>query len=226
MPGAVKVPVYLEAGEKKIFAGSIEWPGWCRSGRDEDSALQALFDYAPRYSAVVRPRRLGFARPREPSSLTVVERLEGDAATDFGVPGRAPASDKRPLDAAEARRLRRLLEAFWAAFDDAVLLAGSKTLRKGPRGGGRDLDAIVEHVVEADAGYLSRIGVKLPSADGPKSDQVRAAIIQALEAAPGSEPVKRGPRGGVRWTPRYFVRRSAWHVLDHAWEIEDRASDD
>ncbi len=21
---------------------------------------------------------------------------------------------------------------------------------------------------------------------------------------------------------RYFVRRTAWHVLDHLWEIEDR----
>jgi hypothetical protein len=220
------MPVYLEVGEKKCFAGAIEWPGWCRSGRDEDSALQTLFEYGPRYSAVVRPRRLGFAAPRDPSGFTVIERLEGDVTTDFGAPSRAPASDRRPLDAAEARRFGRLMEACWAALDSAAAAAGSKTLRKGPRGGGRDLDAIVEHVVEADAGYLGLIGVKLPSTERPKSEPVRGAILQALDAAPGSEPVKRGPRGGVRWTHRYFVRRSAWHVLDHAWEIEDRAGGD
>jgi hypothetical protein len=223
MPRAAKVEVHLEVGKKRTFAGAIEWPGWCRSGRDADSALQALFEYGPRYSAVVRPRRLGFSAPREPSGFTVVERLKGDATTDFGAPSRAPASDKSPLDAAEARRFRRLMEACWAALDSAAASAGSKTLRKGPRGGGRDLDAIVEHVVEADAGYLRLIDVKLPSTGGPRLKQVRGAILQALDAAPESGPVKRGPRGGVRWTHRYFVRRSAWHVLDHAWEIEDRA---
>jgi hypothetical protein len=225
MPSTAKVNVYLEVGKKRTFAGAIEWPGWCRSGRDEDSALQTLFEYAPRYSAVVRPRRLGFGAPRDPSGFTVVERLEGDATTDFGAPSRAPAGDKPPLDAADARRLRRLMEACWAALDAAPAGARSKTLRKGPRGGGRELDAIMQHVVEADAGYLRLIDVKLPSTDGSKSEQVRGAIVEALDAAPGSEPVKRGPRGGVRWTHRYFVRRSAWHVLDHAWEIEDRAND-
>jgi hypothetical protein len=44
-----------------------------------------------------------------------------------------------------------------------------------------------------------------------------------LSAVACGEPVRTGPRGGVRWTARYYVRRSAWHVLDHAWEIEDRA---
>ncbi len=24
------------------------------------------------------------------------------------------------------------------------------------------------------------------------------------------------------WTARSFVRRVAWHTLDHTWEIEDR----
>ena len=34
---------------------------------------------------------------------------------------------------------------------------------------------------------------------------------------------KSGPRGGKIWSPRFFVRYVAWHTLDHAWEIEDRA---
>jgi hypothetical protein len=31
-----------------------------------------------------------------------------------------------------------------------------------------------------------------------------------------------GPRGGERWPALFAIRRSAWHALDHAWEIEDR----
>ena len=43
-------------------------------------------------------------------------------------------------------------------------------------------------------------------------DALTRAVIEGLPAA--------GPRGGVIWTARSFVRRAAWHVLDHAWEIE------
>jgi hypothetical protein len=44
--------VYLEVGQKKIFAGALDWPGWCRSGRDEEAALATLVEYAPRYSKI------------------------------------------------------------------------------------------------------------------------------------------------------------------------------
>jgi hypothetical protein len=228
MPRAAKIPVYLEIGQRKVFAGALDWPGWCRSGRDEDSALAALLDYGPRYATVVRPKRLGFVSPKDAAGLTVVERLKGDATTDFGAPSKSTAGDADPLDVAEARRLRRVFEASWAAFDAAAKAAGSKRLRKGPRGGGRDLPKIVDHVREADVGYLSMIGVKV-GASGSRNrpsqmDAVRSAILDAIDAAPGSGPVRPGPRGGKRWSHRFFVRRSVWHVLDHAWEIEDRSS--
>jgi hypothetical protein len=48
-------------------------------------------------------------------------------------------------------------------------------------------------------------------------------VVEALTAAVEHGVEERGPRGGKRWLPRYFVRRVAWHALDHAWEIEDRA---
>jgi hypothetical protein len=51
---------------------------------------------------------------------------------------------------------------------------------------------------------------------------VREAALLALAAAARDELPKHGPRGGVIWTPRYFVRRAAWHMLDHTWELEDR----
>jgi hypothetical protein len=52
--------------------------------------------------------------------------------------------------------------------------------------------------------------------------RVRREVIQGLQAAADGQLPRKGPRGGKRWSPRFFVRRLAWHVVDHAWEIEDR----
>jgi len=227
VPPRKTIDVYLESGKKRVFAGALEWPGWCRSGKDEQSAMQALLDYAPRYAKVLRRIPLGFASPRDVSVFRVAEQLEGDATTDFGAPGKTPKFDARPVHRRELTRMQTLLVACWKGFDAAVKAASGKELQKGPRGGGRDLDKIVQHVLEADAGYLARIGttykVDGKAAQSDEVARVRRAILEALSSLAGSEPVRRGPRGGIRWTPRYYVRRSAWHVLDHAWEIEDRA---
>ncbi len=219
---------YLEIGKKRTFAGAVDWPGWSRSGRDEESALQALFDYAPRYARVVRTAQLGFEPPIDPATFTVVERLKGDTTTDFGTPGMAPSSDARPVDSADLERFQKLLKACWRRFDSVVGEAKGKELRKGPRGGGRELEAIVDHVRGADQAYLARIGWKIKQDEAAESpEQLRAArreILQGLAAASRGELPTRGPRGSVYWSPRYFVRRVAWHVLDHAWEIEDRTT--
>ncbi len=223
-----KIDVYLEIGKKRTFAGVIDWPGWSRSGRDEGSALQALFEYGPRYARVLCAARLGFRAPADASAFAVSERLEGNATTDFGAPGLAPSSDADPVDEVELRRFQALLKACWRAFDAAARAAIGKELRRGPRGGGRDLEGIVQHVVGGDAGYLARLGWKFKMGDGDEPDEelrrTRQAILKALAPAAHGELSARGPRGGVRWTPRYFVRRVAWHVLDHAWEIEDRVT--
>jgi hypothetical protein len=134
--------------------------------------------------------------------------------------------DAEPVRAADLEQMRSVLDGCWHVFDAAARAARGKELARGPRGGGRDLDRIVEHVLGADQGYLSRVGVKFsrqPDEDlqaaVPRS---RQAIVEALEAAARGEVPAAGPRGGTRWSARYFVRRVAWHVLDHAWEIEDR----
>ena len=84
------IDVYLEVGKKRIFAGAIDWPGWCRSGRDDESALQALVDYGPRYAHVLRTNEFGFHSPAKISAFSIVERLKGNATTDFGAPSLAP----------------------------------------------------------------------------------------------------------------------------------------
>ncbi|MBJ7602294.1 MAG: hypothetical protein JF888_03735 [Candidatus Dormibacteraeota bacterium] len=195
--------VYLELGKTWVFASALDWPGWCRRGKGEDAALEALVAYADRYARVVGG---DFAAGR----LEVVSRVPGSATTDFGAPGAPAPDDDQPLPAAESKRLGQLLQHCWTAFDEATHKA-SEQLRKGPRGGGRDKAAMVEHVMESERSYARTIGVKLPP--GTPWTEQRAAVLGAL-----------GTRGATgAWPPRYAVRRLAWHVLDHAWELEDKS---
>ena len=220
---ASTIDVYLEIGNKRTFAGAIDWPGWCRRGRDEDSALRALLDAAPRYALALRWTRLGFAAPADGSALRVAERLEGDATTDFGAPGQAPTADAAPFGDAELGRSRTILAACWRAFDATVGSATGVELGTGSRGGGRTLESIVDHVIDADASYLPRLAWK-PRKGDRALEGTRRAVLDALDSAVANGLPERGPRGGAIWTPRYFVRRAAWHVLDHTWEIEDRTA--
>lgn len=220
------IDVYLEIGPKRTFAGALEWPGWCRGGKNAEAALQALLDYAPRYQAVLRGAALGFIAPTKLAELQVVERLKGSTTTDFGAPASAPAGDARPVDEADLLRFESLLKSCWQHFDAATRAAKGKSLRTGPRGGGRDLEKMLVHVLGADEAYLSRLGWKFKRDPGEalaqQMKQIREATLAALSSAAHGELPAEGPRGGRHWSARYFVRRVAWHVLDHAWEIEDR----
>lgn len=222
------IAAYLEVGKKRTFAGALDWPGWCRSGRDEASALQALLDAGPRYAHALGAAGLALQAPVDTSAFAVVERLAGTTTTDFGAPDVAPAYDTQPAGDADIVRLQTLLRASWQAFDAAVSTASGKALRMGPRGGGRDVEGIARHVMGAERGYLARLARKVPQPDaedlGEQIERTRQAVLDALAAAVRGELPERGPRGGVIWAPRYFVRRVAWHVLDHAWEIEDRVA--
>jgi hypothetical protein len=154
-----------------------------------------------------------FQRFRRWAIKGVFERL-------FEVLSDEPAFDEIPLNDSDLRRLQYILKASWRAFDAAVEKAEGKELRTGPRGGGRKLDGIVEHVLGAERGYLSSLGGKVSQSESLQG--IRQAILKTLEASARGEIAEHGPRGGKRWSPRYFVRREAWHVLDHVWEIEDR----
>ena len=220
------VDAYVEVGAKRVFAGALDWPGWCRAARDEDGALEALVAYGPRYAGVLEGSGVRFTPPAKASTIEVVERLKGDATTDFGAPSIAPKADARSIDRRWRARQEKILRASWNAFDLAVKnVAGP--LEKGPRGGGREVDAIVAHVVGAEASYARMIGADakgLDEADAGARDDERAVVLESLELAVTEGIPAAGPRGGKRWTAPYFVRRAAWHVLDHAWEIEDRSS--
>jgi hypothetical protein len=211
--------VYLEVGKQKVFAGALDWPGWGRFARTEEAAVEALAAYTPRYRVVTQRAKVPFPA-RAGDQLKVVERLPGSASTDFGVPHEAAAADAKPVTAAAAKRTAALLRASWAIFDEIVAGAPAE-LRKGPRGGGRDRDKIVAHVIESEPVYLRKLGVKLPVPaidDEAGIAELRDAVVDVLSRrSDGTPPVEKG------WLPRYAARRIAWHVLDHAWEIEDRS---
>jgi hypothetical protein len=218
-----KINVYLEVGSKRVFAGAIEWPGWCRSGKTPDAALEALLAAGPRYARAVGRAGGPFTPPKSVDAFKVVEKLKGDATTDFGAPGIAPKADSRALGGKELERQQKLLEASWAALERAAKTAKGKTLSVGPRGGGRKLDAITQHVDDAEGAYLRAMGGKPGS--GETTTRLRKAFVDMVAARAGGEEPTPGPRRTKPfWSPRHAVRRSAWHALDHAWEIEDRSS--
>ena len=197
-----KVRVYIETGAKKTFASAADWPGWSRSGKDEASALANLAAYAPRYAKVAKLAKLDF--PNEAPKFTVVERQKGDVSTDFGVPHRPAQDEEKKMTPKDIERMAALMAACWKYLDQ-VRARVPKELRKGPRGGGRDRDKMYDHVIEAELMYASAIGLKLKQPD-------RKALLESFK----------NPNRTEKWPVRYAVRRTAWHALDHAWEIEDR----
>lgn len=214
------IPVYLETGQKRVFACALAWPGWCRSGKTEAQALDALSAYAARYAIVAREAGIPFP-PAIRDNFDIIERVPGSAGyTDFGAPGSVATHDREPLAGQDADRFVVLLRASWVVFDRIAAVAPAE-LRKGPRGGGRDRDEMIDHVLGAETSYARKLGVKhrQPARDdAPAIAALRDAIVTALEA--GATGAPHAPTG---WPPRYAVRRIAWHVLDHAWEIEDRS---
>ena len=217
--------VALEIVRTRTFAVAVDWPGLTRGGRDEDAALDALLLAAPRYAAALAAAGLPFAHPRDRAGLAVVDRLPGTSTTEFGAPGVPLRGDDTPLDETGLARQATILQASWAAFEAAAGRHAGTELAKGPRGGGRDVAKIVAHVEDADRGYLVQLGARPPqTVTGPApSADVHDAALATLRARVLGLPVPDPNRVTKPWSPRYYVRRAAWHWLDHAWEIEDRA---
>ena len=210
-----RIAVALESTPKKTFATAVDWPGWSRSGKSAELALEALVAYAARYRPVAEAA--GEALPTD-LAAEVVETAAGGRGTEFGVPSRVTDADRRPTSAADADRLARLVRAAWDRFDRTAATAPAE-LRKGPRGGGRDTAKIVTHVVEADQAYARVIGLRVrPPADDEAVATLRSTMLDVLRQRSDGSPL-----ADRKWTARYAAHRIAWHALDHAWEIEDRS---
>ena len=217
------IRVLMEAGKKKrTVAAAFDWPGWDRSGKSEEDALRVLAAYRPRYAEVAA--LAGLADEFEATGeFVVVERLEGIGMTDYyGVSGRWTEPEKEQMSEAACERKIAVLQASWATFD-AVAARVSPELRKGPRGGGRELNEIVRHVNGAEIyEFAPKVGVRVPletREDPEKLRDYREAFCAGLREfnACGA------PAGSVgKWPVQFLIRRCAWHMLDHAWEMQDR----
>ena len=215
--------VMLEVGPKgkKVVAVAPDWPGLARGAASEEAAIERLLAYAPRYAPVAALAGLAGAFPKKPAA-EVVERYPGTPSTDFWAISFAFARlDQPPAPGKNLERELTLLQACWAFFDE-VRGRVSVELRPGPRGGGRDRDKIGRHLFANEQQWATGIGVLTPdeallSEAGLKAH--RAAYCQAIREfqAQGKPAGKRAP-----WPLRYLIRHTAFHTLDHAWEMEDR----
>ena len=211
--------VVTETTTKRAFASAIDFPGWARAAKGPEAAVEALLAHAPRYALVPGRAGVAFDPPTTADGVDIVERLAGSGSTDFGVPGAVAAVEREPVSAQELGRLTALLQAAWAAFDGAAAQAAGTSLTLGPRGGGRQVTEITEHVREAEAAYLHQLGWKVRE---HTLEDIHASFLEAIRLRAAEEPLPVPNRVRAPWPPRYGIRRSAWHALDHAWEIEDR----
>jgi hypothetical protein len=215
------IQVAIEVTPKRAFASAIDWPGWSRSGRTPEAALEELAGYSDRFQAVAAAAGMKLPKVAGVDSFVVVEEIEGNATTTFGAPAMPAAAEREAVTARQADRAASLLEAAWTVLDH-VVAASPAELRKGPRGGGRDRDAMFNHVLGAEQAYAGKIGVRVQQASGDDPAAVRAMREQLLAVIRADRTGAPARAGG--WPPRYAARRLAWHALDHAWEMQDRSS--
>jgi len=213
------IRVMVEQGKKKAVAVALDWPGWDRSGKSEAEALELFAAYRPRYAKVAELAGLA-GEFRAAGKVKIVERLEGAGMTAFyGLSFRSTGPEHAPMSDAVCERRIALLRASWTYFDD-VASRVSAELRKGPRGGGRDRDKIVRHTNGAEIDeFAKRVGVNTPLDARERPDDLRAHR-DAFCAAIRDYNARGAP--ARTWTVQFVIRHSAYHMLDHAWEMEDR----
>ena len=210
--------LFVEVTPRKVFVSALDWPGLARGVKTEDMAVESLVAHLPRYAKVAH--KAGERFDPHDFDIEVVSRTQGDAGSAYGIPSLVAPADHEPVDAREAKRLAAIVEASWDVFH-ATADTAPESLRKGPRGGGRDRSKIVEHVTLSDGGYARSMGIKGDPETAEGLAELRAAVLDVLGATSDGSPI-----ADKRWPPRYAARRVAWHALDHAWEIEDRTERD
>ena len=207
--------------DKRSVAFSLDWPGWSRGAKTAELALQTLESYRARYRPVAT---LAGVDPEfdDAGPLVLVEDRVGTGSTDFwGISFSPSSTEVDPMSEAELERKLTLLRACWAFFD-AVAARVSPEMRKGPRGGGRERDRIISHTIRNESeSFAAQVGLRIPegAALAPGAlEPYRDAYVEAMRAYNAGEVEKRMRS----WTLPFLIRHSAFHTLDHAWEMEDK----
>lgn len=217
---AKHIRVMLEIGPKgkRIAAVAPDWPGLERGAKTAEAAVERLLSYVPRYAAVAKLAGMEAAFANI-TAVEVIERYPGTGSTDFwGISFAFSTIDHEASSDEALERELMLLRACWSFFDD-VRSRVSAELQRGPRGGGRDRDRIVRHTFAAELDWAKKLGLR-PSLESLLTDAGltahRAAYCSAIRALHSQDSMAR------TWPLRYLIRHTAYHSLDHAWEMEDK----
>ncbi|MCA9832314.1 MAG: DinB family protein [Thermomicrobiales bacterium] len=218
--------VSIERGPKgkKCVAYAIDWPGLERNGKTVDTACERLDEYRQRYARVATLAGLGQTFTAEPAA-EIIEDYPGVGSTDFwGISFAQSPLDLAGIDTETFERRILLLEACWQEFDD-IATRVSPELRKGPRGGGRDRDHIVRHLIASELDWTPKIGIRLDYHDVAFPVENRQQFHEEVVAQLRYHYTTATParlKGGPEWSMPFFIRHLAYHVMDHAWEMEDK----
>ncbi|HEX5441655.1 MAG TPA: hypothetical protein VFW76_12275 [Ktedonobacterales bacterium] len=222
MADNLRVTLELGPKGKQVVAVALDWPGLERGAKTEDAAIVRLQAYLPRYAPIATLAGMDpqFAASAAPTAIiNVVERYPGTGSTDFwGISFAFSQFDHQAMSRDELERDLTLMRACWAFFD-GIRARVSAEMRKGPRGGGRDRDRIVRHTLGAEQDFAAKLGVRAPEGALLTDEGLRAyrdaycAAIRAYHAE---------GKSARNWPLRYLIRHTAFHTLDHTWEMEDK----
>ncbi len=217
---AAKIRVMLEIGpkDKKVVAVAPDWPGLERGAKTGEAAIERLRSYLPRYAKVAKLAGMD-AEFAAITTVDVVEQYPGTGSTDFwGISFAFSSIDWQDMSSEELERELTLMRACWAFFDD-VRSRVSAEMQRGPRGGGRDRDRIVRHTIFTEQDWAKKLGVLTPQEAMLTDEGLNAhrdAYCNAIRALHSQGKMAR------TWPLRYLIRHTAYHTMDHAWEMEDK----
>jgi hypothetical protein len=221
MIGELQVTLELGPKGKQVVAVAPDWPGLERGAKAEEAAIERLQAYLPRYALVAKLAGMDaeFAPIAAGDVVNVIERYPGTGSTDFwGISFAFSDNDRQAMSSVAVERDLTLLRACWAFFD-ATRAHVSADMRKGPRGGGRDRDHIVRHTLNVEQDWATKLGLHSPEGALLTDDGLRAhrdAYLDAIRTFHAQDKPAR------TWPLRYLIRHTAFHTLDHAWEMEDK----
>lgn len=214
----MRVMVEIGPKGKKVVAVAPDWPGLERGGKTEEAAIERLCSYIPRYATVTKLAGMEAAFATS-ADINTVEHYIGTGSTDFwGISFAFSSIDQQRMSSEVLERELTLMQACWTFFDD-VRSRVSPEMRRGPRGGGRDRDRIVHHIFANEQDWAKGLGVNTPDGAMLTSEGLKAhrdAYCHAIR-----DYHSQGKLAG-KWPLRYLIRHTAYHTLDHAWEMEDK----
>lgn len=218
-----RIRVTLEIGPKgkRVVAVAPDWPGLERGAKSGEEAIERLRSYIPRYAQVARLAGMNAAFDAI-RNVDVVEQYPGTGSTDFwGISFAFSSIDRQDMSGGELERELMLMQACWAFFDE-VRRRVSAEMRKGPRGGGRDRDRIVRHTFAAEQDWAKGVGVLTPDGAMLTDEGLRAHRDAYCHAIRDYHSQGKWAGKMAKWPLRYLIRHTAFHTLDHSWEMEDK----